>query len=64
MRQPMKNVRWSIALLAVLCASLLQRAVAQDQQDQQDKDDPPSRVARLGFSRRIVLRLGGDRPQQ
>ena len=49
MRQPMKNVRWSIALLAVLCASLLQSAVAQDQQDQQDQDDPPSRVARLGY---------------
>jgi hypothetical protein len=44
----MKNVRWTIALLAVtlLSTSIVQRAVAQDREEQ---DDPPSRVARLGY---------------
>src|ERR1035437_8428877 len=47
MKELTKNLRRTIALLAVAVVStaLAQRAVAQDQPDQ---DDPPSRVARLG----------------
>jgi FecR protein len=48
MRELTKNLRRTIALLAVATVSIAlgQRAVAQDQQEQ---DDPPSRVARIGY---------------
>jgi Family of unknown function (DUF6600)/FecR protein len=47
MKKLMKRLQWTIVLLAVaMAATLVQRAVAQDDQDQ---DDPPSRVARLGY---------------
>ncbi|HEX8811080.1 MAG TPA: DUF6600 domain-containing protein, partial [Terracidiphilus sp.] len=60
MRQPSKNLRWTIALLAVaaLTAVFALPTVAQDrpyrpeqpdQPDQPDQQDPPSRVARIGY---------------